>query len=288
MTRTVNIAMGQMLVRPGEPSRNIARAVEMIRDARNAGCVAIVLPECLDLGWTHPSARDLSLPNPGERSDALAQAGRAAGIYVVAGLTERNGDAVHNSAILLSPEGRILLHHRKINELDIATSLYTTGTGLGVAATDIGTIGVTICADNFPDSLVFGHSLARMGAQLLLSPCAWAVDADHDNMKEPYGQLWLDAYVPLARAYDLTVVGVSNVGWLSDGPWKGRKCIGCSLAVGPGGNILARGPYGDDAEDLHVVTVELRPPIACGTAFADALRAREVRIGSEPGYARAN
>ena len=43
----------------------------------------------------------------------------------------------------------------------------------------------------------------------------------------------------------MTVVGVSNVGWITDGPWKGRKCIGCSLAVGPGGAILAQGPYGE-------------------------------------------
>ena len=34
-----------------------------------------------------------------------------------------------------------------------------------------------------------GHALGRMGARLLLSPCAWAVDADHDNAREPYGEL---------------------------------------------------------------------------------------------------
>jgi hypothetical protein len=113
-----------------------------------------------------------------------------------------------------------------------------------------------------------------MGAQLLLSPCAWAVDADHDNERDPYGQLWLDAYVPLARLYDLTVIGVSNVGWLTGGPWKGRKCIGCSLAVGPGGEVLARGPYGEAAEDLIVVQVAPRPAIGRGTAFSDALQAR--------------
>ena len=80
-----------------------------------------------------------------------------------------------------------------------------------------------------------------MGAQLILSPSAWAVDADHDNAREPYGKLWLDAYAELARLYDVTVVGVSNVGWLTAGPWAGRKCIGCSLAVGPGGSVLAGG-----------------------------------------------
>jgi predicted amidohydrolase len=266
--------MGQMLVEPGEPDRNLRRASDMIRSAGNAGCKVIVLPECLDLGWTHPSATRLSEPIPGARSNVLAEAARRGGIYVVAGLAERDSEQIYNSAVLVSPEGRILLKHRKINELDIATPLYSIGTGIAVSSTDVGTVGVTICADNFPDSLVFGHSLARMGAQLLLSPCAWAVDADHDDGSEPYGQLWLDAYVPLARAYDMTVAGVSNVGWLTDGPWKGRKCIGCSLAVGPGGEVLMRGPYGEGAEALLVIDVELRAPIARGTGFADALRRR--------------
>ena len=143
--------------------------------------------------------------------------------------------------------------------------------------TPLGTIGVNICADNFSNSLVFGHSLARMGCQVLLSPCAWAVDADHDDEKEPYGDLWMESYTALAKLYDITVVGVSNVGWLTAGPWEGRKCIGCSLAVGPGGKVLARGPYGDNAESLVVIRAELKPRVAAGTAIADVL--------SDKGYA---
>jgi len=133
---------------------------------------------------------------------------------------------------------------------------------------------VNICADNFADSLAIAHVLARMGAQVLLSPSAWAVDADHDNAATPYGDLWRKAYQEIARLYDLYVIGVSNVGWLTAGPWKGRKVIGCSLAVGPGGKILAEGPYGEEAEALVMVEVDPRPPIAKGTLVAEALRAR--------------
>ena len=158
------VAMGQMRVEPGRPVENMERAENMIRSAGRAGCRLIVLPECLDVGWTHPSARQLASPIPGERSESLLAAARDAGIFVVAGLTERFDEEIYNSAVLLSPDGRIVLRHRKINELDIATSLYATGTGLGVAHTPIGTVGLAICADNFPESLVFGHSLARMGA----------------------------------------------------------------------------------------------------------------------------
>ena len=103
------------------------------------------------------------------------------------------------------------------------------------------------------------------------------MDADHDNAREPYGQLWRDSYTELARLYDLTVIGVSNVGRITGGPWQGRKCIGCSLAVGPGGATLAQGSYEERAEAL--VSVEVRPPpvIARGTDFAQALQARGYR-----------
>jgi predicted amidohydrolase len=246
----------------------------MVGKAAEAGCTVVLLPECLDTGWTWPEARRLARPIPGPRSALLAEQARRDRIYVVAGLTERDGDGVYNSAVLLSPEGELLALHRKINELDIGQDFYDTGDRVSVTRTPIGAIGVTICADNFPDSLVFGHAIARMGGQLLLSPCAWAVDAAHDNAAQPYGELWINAYGELTRLYDITVIGTSCVGWLKDGPWKGRKCIGNSLAIGPGGKILAIGPYGVDAEALTVVEVELRQPLARGTGIAARLRDR--------------
>ena len=116
-----------------------------------------------------------------------------------------------------------------------------------------------------------------MGAQLILSPSAWAVDADHDNEREPYGRLWLDSCSELARLYDLTVIAVSNVGRLTTGPWAGRKVIGCSLAVGPGGEVQERGPNGEHAEALVVAEVERRPPVGRGTQIVVVLEARGYR-----------
>jgi predicted amidohydrolase len=265
------LGMGQMLVEGGEPQRNLSRAEEMIRQAKEQDCRIVVLPECLDLGWTSPAAREEAQPVPGKHSEMISSAAREAGVYVVAGLVERAGDRLYNAAVFISPEGEILLKHRKLNELTIAQDLYATGDRLSIVETPLGTIGVNICADNFPNSLVFAHSLARMGCQVLLSPCAWAADGDHDNEKQPYGALWMESYTTLAKLYDITVAGVSNVGWLTAGPWKGRKCIGCSLAVGPGGEVLARGPYGENAEALLVVKVKVKPREVTGTAIADML-----------------
>ena len=272
------LGMGQMLVEMGEPERNLQRAVGMIRHAAASGCRIVVLPECLDFGWTFPGAQHLAQPIPGLHSEQLCAAAREAGIFVVAGLTESDGGLVYNSAVLISERGQILLKHRKINELDIGREVYHPGRSLAVVETPLGVIGITICADNFPDSLALGHAIARMGAHILLSPCAWAVDANHDNSRTPYGDLWRNSYTKLAGLYEMPVVGVSNVGWLTAGPWKGRKCIGCSLAVGRAGEILSQGPYGEQAEALIPVFLTLRDRPAPGTAFSDWLRGR----GREP------
>jgi predicted amidohydrolase len=216
--RSFRVGMAQILVEGGRPDANLGRAVRAIGEAPARGCRLAVLPECLNLGWTDPSARDLARPIAGPHCEALARAARERRIYVAAGLVERAGDRLYNTAVLVDPEGHILLHHRKINELDIALDLSSIGDRLGVAETELGTIGLATCADNFVSSLAIGHVLARMGAQLILSPSAWAVDADHDDGREPYGRLWLDSYTELARLYDVTVVGVSNVGRLTTGP----------------------------------------------------------------------
>lgn len=270
-----DLAMGQMLVQPGELKSNLRRARRMIAEAAEGKCRMVVLPECLDLGWTHPSARDLAQPVPGPTSDELAAEAAHHGIHVVAGLTERDNLRIYNTAVLIGPDGRLLLKHRKVNILDIAQDLYSVGDHLGVADTELGRIGINICADNFPSSLCLGHALGRMGARILLSPCAWAVPADYDNAAQPYGNdLWHPAYRELARLYDMPVVGVSNVGPVTAGPWAGRQCIGSSLAIGADGTVLAEGPFGVDAEALLIVSLHLTPAPALGTHMAAHLQGR--------------
>lgn len=269
---TYKVGLGQILVESGAVAANLKRAAAMIARAAENGCKLVVLPECLDCGWTCPDAPRLAQPVPGPTSGFLAEAARKHGLYVAAGLTERDGERIYNAAVLLSDDGRILLKHRKINELTIAHDLYAIGDRLGVVETPLGTIGLDICADNFPDALVLGHALARMGAQLILAPSAWAVDADHDNVRNPYGAGWLKSHSELGRLYDLTVISVSNVGRIEAGVWKGRICIGCSLAVGPGGEKLAEGPYGVGAEHLTVVEVTVLPRTVRGTAISGMLK----------------
>jgi predicted amidohydrolase len=264
----LKIALAQMLVEGGRKAFNLQRAEQRIIEAARNGAQLVILPEALNLGWTHPSAATEADAIPGgESCSRLCTAARANGVHVCAGLVERDGDNIFNSAVLIAPTGEVLLVHRKLNELEIGHKFYAQGDRLSVVHTSLGSIGVMICADAFARGQVISRALGLMGADLILSPSAWAVPATHDNSREPYGQLWLDNYQPVARDFNLWIAGVSNVGPITSGPWEGRQCIGCSLLVGPDGNQVLMGPYGVQSEALLFADIELLPRPARGDGW---------------------
>ena len=268
--RAFRLGMVQMRVEGGEKRRNLRRARELIRRAAGSGAEVALLPEAMDLGWTDPSARDHAEQIPeGSACDALRDAARGDRVYVCAGITERCGEAVYNAAVLFGPDGSLLLHHRKLNELAIGHDAYDQGDRLGVVSTPLARFGLMICADAFAPGQVVSRSLGLMGADVILSPSAWAVPASHDPVLEPYGGLWLDNYGPVARDFKLWIAGVSGVGWILGGAWKGRKCIGNSLLVGPDGSEAVRCPYGHDAEAFVVTDVSPVARPARGDSWAD-------------------
>ncbi|OGG45426.1 MAG: hypothetical protein A3F84_06365 [Candidatus Handelsmanbacteria bacterium RIFCSPLOWO2_12_FULL_64_10] len=268
--RAFHLGICQMFVAAGRPAQNRAHAAEMIAEARRLGAGVALLPECCDLGWTDPSAREMAEPVPGGATfRALADAARQNGVCVCAGLVERDGQTVYNSAVLIDREGRLLLLHRKLNELDIGHPFYAQGDRLGVARTEFGVIGVMICADAFARGQTVTRTLGYMGADVILSPCAWAVEADHDNLKAPYGKLWKGSYGPVARGFRMWIAGASNVGPIPAGPWAGRRCIGCSLVVNDRGEPEEMLPYGEDAEVVRVIQITPAPRPARGCAWED-------------------
>lgn len=263
--RHVKVALVQMLVEGGNKDRNLDRAAQRIGEAAQHGARIVLLPETMDLGWTHPSSQTEAEPIPdGQPWRRLSEAAKKHKVIVCSGLTERDGDSVFNSAVLIDSDGRLLVKHRKVNELDIGHEYYAQGDRLNVAKTEFGTIGVMICADATAKGQVLSRSLCHMGADMILSPCAWAMPADHDNKLQHYGDLWREAYRPVSTEFAVWILAASNVGEMTGGPWRGQNCIGCSLTVDAEGNEIARGPYGADAETILYVKVVTRPRPARG------------------------
>lgn len=263
------LALVQMTVVGGDRKANLAHAKKMIDKAASQNADVILLPEAMDLGWTDPSALREALPVPeGQTSLVLMSMAKKHGVYICSGLIEKAGDKVYNTAILINPDGEIILSHRKINELDIGHPYYALGEKLNVCETTFGTFGLLICADANTENQVLTRSLAYMGADVILSPSSWAVPPDHDNQKDPYGSTWENAYMPVAKDFAIWIASSSNVGRMTAGPWKDWNGIGCSMVVNHKGELVTKGPYGAHADTIIYVDIEPVSRPAQGTDWS--------------------
>ena len=269
---TVKIAMCQSKVEYGKPEENLARGYAMLKEAAQQGAQIAILPECMDLGWANPAAEEMAQEIPGPRSELLSKWAKEFKMYVCAGLTEREGDKLYNTAVLINDKGELLGIHRKINILTDVEGMYEVGDRLQVFRTPLGVLAMDICADNSGGSTVIAEALCRMGAQVILSPCAWAVPPDYKRAY--YGAEWYVPYGKLAKLYHVPVVGVSNVGKVTAGAWKDWSCIGNSIALFGDGESGTTLPFGEDAQCLRVIDVPLREGDLRGTALSSEVAQR--------------
>ncbi len=265
---TFRLAMAQMLVEGGEKQKNLDRAVKRIEEAAKNKAGLILLPEAMDLGWTHSAAKTEAGTIPGgEAFETLTKAAKKNNIYVCAGIIEKDGSRTFNSAVLINRKGELVLKHRKINELDIAHDLYAQGDRINVCETEFGTVGLLICADASSRDYILPRSLGYLGAGLILLPSSWAVPPGYDNVKDPYGGMWSNAFKAVSKEFNLNIAAVSNVGKIVDGPWKDWDCIGNSMFVENGGENISVMPFGLNADKIEYKTVQMVKRPARGTTW---------------------
>ena len=95
------LALVQMRVDGGAKEDNLVRAEAFIAQAASGGADVVLLPEALNLGWTHSSARTDAdeMPNGGTCSRMRAAA-RRHGVHVCLGLIERAEAAGYETLVL--------------------------------------------------------------------------------------------------------------------------------------------------------------------------------------------
>ena len=257
--KKIKIGLGQLLVEGGEPERNLDRAIELITEAKKNSCEIILLPECLDFGWTHPSGLRSAKTIPGEFSKKLCESAKKNSIYICAGLTEKdlNNKKNYNTAIFINKEGKILDKYRKINILEKAFDFYEVGNKLEVIDTEFGKIGINICSDNYHDAIDIGYVLGRMGAEIILSPSSWTVDHTVTEDVDPYKNKWIDQFQKISKIFGIPVISTTSVGYIVGGPFEGKKMVGCSIATNKDG-LLIKGDFNEFASDLKFVDVEVK------------------------------
>jgi predicted amidohydrolase len=140
---------------------NLAQVACAVSAAAASGAELIVLPEMAATGLVNNGDPDHDLPLgetiPGPLTRRFGRVARRRGLYLAIGIMERVGRALYDSAVLLSPEGRIILHYRRIQPQWHASSadpsIYRQGELLPVANTPLGRFVFLICGDLFDDSI---------------------------------------------------------------------------------------------------------------------------------------
>ena len=125
---------------------------------------------------------------------------------IVVGLEEREGDRVYNTAVMIDRRGRLVAKHRKIDELEIGLRVYSRGTSLNAFEFEGRAAALSICADSWKPTIT--DALYGMGARLIFSPSAWAV--------EPGGEAtniaWIrETYRQRSAGRDLTIISPNGV-----------------------------------------------------------------------------
>ena len=277
MKTKMKVGLAQLLVEGTEPERNFERAHKLIKQAAERNCDLVLLPETIDFAWTHPNALKDSQPIPGAFSDIFCEFARQYKVFICVGLTEKTDNKNFNTAVLINREGEIILKHRKINLLEVEFPFYEIGQKLEVIDTEFGKIGLNICADNYIESTCIGHTLARMGAQIILSPSSWTVDYNITEEDEPYHDKWIKPLGLLAKLYDMIVISTTSVGYIVGGPYEGKKMVGCSLAMNKNG-ILKKGQFNEFAGVLEEVEFEIPKSKFKGTQIGEFLRKKGYRF----------
>ncbi len=172
------VGVAQIEPRLRELERNRERCLASLEEAARAGCSLVVLPECASAGYMFDSAED-ALPHaeeiPGPFSDALVGACGRLGLHCVAGLLERQGDTLRNTALLVGPAG-VVGRYRKSHLPFLGVDRFVeAGDELALFDTPVGRIGLEICYDlRFPE---LTRALALGGAELVAHPTNWPVEA---------------------------------------------------------------------------------------------------------------
>lgn len=248
MSRVLGVVAAQVAPIPADPEATFAKFAAEVRALARSSPVfdLYVFPELYlsAVGsWSdqHPPgyARAVAQTIPGPLTDRLGDLAREVGKWLVPGsILERSGDLIHNTALAIAPDGRLVASYRKLfpwkpYEISNPGDAFTVFDIPGV-----GRFGLMICYDGWVPEIA--RTLAWMGAEVILQP---TLTRTSDREQE----------IVLARANAITnQLFVVN-------PNYGRLFgTGRSVIVDPEGRIIAQAGSGEEfltlMVDLDMVT----------------------------------
>jgi predicted amidohydrolase len=235
--RRFRVAAAQM-TSTADVATNLATAERLARRAVREGADLVAFPENFAFlrreGEPLPTGKSLA-DGPARWAAGLA---RDLGVWVLAGSVAeraRSGRRVHNTSVLVAPDGRFAAVYRKIHLFDAVvpgsgtlreSEVVAPGRKLVVARTPFGRLGLSICYDlRFPELY---RALAAKGAEVIFVPSAFThFTGSH------HWEILLRARAIENQAW---VVAPAQTG--RHGPR--RRSWGHTMVIDPWGEVVAR------------------------------------------------
>jgi predicted amidohydrolase len=155
--------------KPAAPRENLERFGKLVEEAARRKADIVCLPEGVTVVGTGRTYAEAAEPVPGPSTQFLGELAARLRVWIVAGIYERDGGRVYNTAVLLGRDGALTGKYRKVclPDEEIEGGI-TPGSDYPVFDTDFGRIGLFICWDvHFPE---VARELASRGAEVLFLP----------------------------------------------------------------------------------------------------------------------
>ena len=154
---------------PNESVEEFCRVAQQAVLKETARPDIICMPEGITVVGTGKSYYDVGESLPGPTSERLGKLAKELNSYIVAGIYEKEGEVLYNTAILIGRDGKMVGKYRKTHlPREEWEAGITPGDEYPVFDTDFGKVGLIICWDvQFPEP---SRAMARKGAEVLLLP----------------------------------------------------------------------------------------------------------------------
>ena len=247
---SVTIACLQMQPSFGDVASNVERSLQLIDRAAADGANLVVLPELCNTGYVFASREEAfaiaeEIPD-GPTVAAWAERAARHRLHLVAGICERAGNKLYNSAVVIGPAGYVGTY-RKMHLWNEEALFFEPGNlGFPVFHTPIGRIGAAICYDGwFPETF---RLCALQGADIVCVPTNWVpIPGQADGRQAMANILAMAA----AHSNSMFIACADRVGVERGQPFEGQ-----SLIVSYTGWPVA-GPASRDSEEIILAKVDL-------------------------------
>lgn len=238
----MKVGLAQLECSVGHVEENCCKIEGFCRRAADGECDVVIFPEMTDTGYVP----EVITEKASSWDDLPFQTARRCAsdlqLFVICGLSEREGDRLFNSQAIISPDGNLLGRYRKTHLFTPdpiqEERIFSPGTSLTLLTLQNLTWGFSICYDlRFPELY---RLLALRGAEVLVNSTAWPLT------RERHWEVLTKARAIENQAY---FVGVNRVGSDNDFRFCGRSRI-----IDPFGELVAEASA--DQEELLVGEID--------------------------------